>query len=520
MSRMTKKRKLEAVPTADRAELRRLLEAAKADHWDDGPRLALADWLEEHGGEADRARAEAIRLQLEADSGGIPWRLVVDQIRDRFVREWVGGGHRELFRNRLPWCERGLLVAGPAARAWDGPGVPDEAWHWVETVRPGSAKVRQLQPMLASPRMATVTRLDLEGAFSGPQGLRPTFEGIGPGLRSLAVSCAVGYIPFVARTLPSGLSELLLHVRYPPTTCPALEDLLTSSAVTTLESLSLGWASPDEAAAGLIAALPRLQRLHLQHLMPSTPLAALTGPGLRGLEVGLGEQSLAALARLQESACRDTLTSLDVCGGSPHGEVLPFRLPRLRRLALAECYLNGARMTALAEGGTLEGLSDLGLSHNAPGPDGLAALTTALGPGLRRLDLSMCGLGDAEARRLAEWKGLASVRVLLLVHNNLTDKGVRALAESPHAGSLEAISLDSNGPITSAGITALLRGTAGKRLAWLSMARIASDWPVAEPFEAARPSCLRELHVGWQGSRGRDQFARLKTALPDCVFGV
>src|SRR4051812_17528646 len=31
----------------------------------DLPRLVYADWLEEHGGEADRARAEFIRVQIE-----------------------------------------------------------------------------------------------------------------------------------------------------------------------------------------------------------------------------------------------------------------------------------------------------------------------------------------------------------------------------------------------------------------------------------------------------------------------
>ena len=58
---MAKQHKLESTG-ADRSELRRLLEAAKQDHWDDGPRLAIADWLEENGGESDKARAEVIRL--------------------------------------------------------------------------------------------------------------------------------------------------------------------------------------------------------------------------------------------------------------------------------------------------------------------------------------------------------------------------------------------------------------------------------------------------------------------------
>src|SRR5688572_9572629 len=37
-----------------------------ADPDEDTPRLALADWLEEHGDKHDRARAEFIRLQVEA----------------------------------------------------------------------------------------------------------------------------------------------------------------------------------------------------------------------------------------------------------------------------------------------------------------------------------------------------------------------------------------------------------------------------------------------------------------------
>ena len=41
-----------------------LLAAAGADPDDDGPRLVFADWLEEHGGDDERAWAELIRLQI------------------------------------------------------------------------------------------------------------------------------------------------------------------------------------------------------------------------------------------------------------------------------------------------------------------------------------------------------------------------------------------------------------------------------------------------------------------------
>src|SRR5215467_10995262 len=97
MSHMARQRKQEADPTAPRDELRRLLDAAKADHHDDGPRLALADWLEEHGGEADRARAELIRLQLDTANGGPDWALRVERLRQKHVRDWVAS-QRGFFR--------------------------------------------------------------------------------------------------------------------------------------------------------------------------------------------------------------------------------------------------------------------------------------------------------------------------------------------------------------------------------------------------------------------------------------
>jgi uncharacterized protein (TIGR02996 family) len=46
---------------------------------EDTPRLALADWLQEHGDEHDQARAEFIRLQIEEDN--LPWREVVERKR-------------------------------------------------------------------------------------------------------------------------------------------------------------------------------------------------------------------------------------------------------------------------------------------------------------------------------------------------------------------------------------------------------------------------------------------------------
>src|SRR5262245_59429136 len=53
-----------AAPKPPRNELLALLRAAKRQPDDDAPRLVLADWLQEHGDDEDRARAEYIRLDL------------------------------------------------------------------------------------------------------------------------------------------------------------------------------------------------------------------------------------------------------------------------------------------------------------------------------------------------------------------------------------------------------------------------------------------------------------------------
>src|SRR5207248_3278717 len=53
-------------PTAQSEDRRALFAGVKDTPDDDAPRLVLADWLDEHGGDDDRAHAELIRIQCEA----------------------------------------------------------------------------------------------------------------------------------------------------------------------------------------------------------------------------------------------------------------------------------------------------------------------------------------------------------------------------------------------------------------------------------------------------------------------
>src|SRR5205823_1552379 len=81
-----------------------LLRAVVGHPEDDLPRLALADWLEEHGGPAECARAAFIRVQCElARSGGDDARLAELRAQEaRLLRE-----HRAEWEAEIPpWARQ------------------------------------------------------------------------------------------------------------------------------------------------------------------------------------------------------------------------------------------------------------------------------------------------------------------------------------------------------------------------------------------------------------------------------
>src|SRR5919197_5606192 len=108
--RMTKKRKLGPTGTG-RGQMLLLLEAAKENPWGAAPRLVLADWLDEHGNEADRARAEIIRLQIDQANGGPWWWHAVDRLLERHASAFVGRFGAFFAGRRVPHCERGFLMS-------------------------------------------------------------------------------------------------------------------------------------------------------------------------------------------------------------------------------------------------------------------------------------------------------------------------------------------------------------------------------------------------------------------------
>jgi uncharacterized protein (TIGR02996 family) len=134
---------------------------------DDTSRLVFADWLEERG---EAARAEFIRVQCELASAGLAeerrhaLRLRERALLDAHRREWCGAFGLPVEDVRF---ERGLIAG----------------------VRPASWKGGKLLHPAISPRLATLTELDLSGLRLGDDGLA-TFAGAArlPALRKLILS--------------------------------------------------------------------------------------------------------------------------------------------------------------------------------------------------------------------------------------------------------------------------------------------------------------------------------------------
>ncbi len=509
---MAKKRKLEASPAADRSELLRLLEAAKADHHDDGPRLALADWLEENGGESDRARAEVIRLQLDTDAGGSDWTLRVEELSRKWMPEWLGP-HRDFFRPRLPTFERGLMAASTGAAAWPTEGPSDEAWAWVEEAMPGAMKGRLLPALLASSRMATVPRFwlgrwalptasELTAAFSQMPG--------GP-VRALRVTSRSGAEESAARHLKPGLEELELISSGGEGEWPGL---FLHDGVEGLRSLTVSAAGLGPAEADALSRLHDLRRF----AAGGDLLESLSAPArlpLRRLALGGGLFGLDALADLENGPCRDTLEELHLgqlqgAGGFPVG----LALPRLRRLTLLQCALDSTGAANLAP--LMARLDELNLSGSPAGEGcGAACLFSTDAPGPRVLRVASCGLGDEGLTRLAAWPGLARVRVLEVGRNQITGAGLRALAGSAHTSSLEALSLEGSARLEDADCAALVRSPLAGRLTWLSLSGAEVGASTVKTFLAVGARSLRELRT----TLGTGAISRLRAAMPGCAIG-
>jgi uncharacterized protein (TIGR02996 family) len=206
-----------------RPELLALLRQVKATPDDETLRLVLADWLDEHGDEADQARAALIRLgsELYRRSGQLSgadqerlWAQATDLER-RYQAEWLGplrqNGVQRRFVRGMVHLETnvGLVVA------WRNRNWPQtEAWAWVErAMLHNRGRAAELNRLAESPALGSLATLELTAWNSDEEAARALAGS--PGLANLrrlevralgaAGAVALAHSPHLGRLTELGL---------------------------------------------------------------------------------------------------------------------------------------------------------------------------------------------------------------------------------------------------------------------------------------------------------------------------
>jgi uncharacterized protein (TIGR02996 family) len=138
-------------------ELIGLLRDAKLNPEDHGPRLILADWLEEHG---EPERAEFVRLQCGGTTPEQKQRA--KQLAHAHEMRWLGPVHGAT--HTRAW-KRGLLEASATPEQILYPSFASEgqeAFEWIDRLRINNFVHGDLEALVAAPHLHTLNALSLE----------------------------------------------------------------------------------------------------------------------------------------------------------------------------------------------------------------------------------------------------------------------------------------------------------------------------------------------------------------------
>jgi uncharacterized protein (TIGR02996 family) len=432
-----------------------LFAAILAHPLEDTPRLAYADWLDEHGGEPNTHRAAFIRLSIKRDAA-LAALDEADEPRGRWADQATTDRFTEMEkRERAEWrkvlCGRKGPLRGRACHFHFGRGFPQrtsapsdrliaegEALFRLTPVVELSARevtAENLPPLLARPWLAGVHHLSLNGRWE-TAGSPPDYAALarGPRLGALEV------LWFDRGSLwPVGAREWVAANPFPRLRKFQASDVPLNDAAPVLFG-SKEWGNIDEVyahqgglkASGVSAVmnsrtLTRLRKLSL----PSSPLAA---GAVQALTAGVRWRDL------EELVLYGT--------GMSSGEVWDFAK---------------APPTALAS---------LTVSMNRIGPDAASVLAgSRLMTGLRVLDVGGNPLFDAGAIALAGSPNCANLRVLRVGNCGIGPEGAKAIAASPHLADLHTLSMYSN-PIGVEGAMALAESRYLSNLKYLSLSNV------------------------------------------------
>jgi uncharacterized protein (TIGR02996 family) len=371
-----------------------LLAAVRERPDDLGPRLVLADWLEEHGDEHDVARAEMLRCRCQlaslATTSTEGWQLLQreNDLVQRHQEAWLGPVR--------PWVDRwelrnGLFHVTLNAKALKGDTdqalAATEAWGWVTSVDMRPLGVDPLATRLvSSPLLDHVATLELKWVLLDDESAQ-----------ALAASRHVRCLRYLDLT-----SQFL--------TPEQMAVIVASRNLNRLTRIDFSSSRVTPAHVRAFVSAARLPRLRHLDLWSNAEME------MAGITALANWPGLARLTTLDLGSCRITDSMLEALLSSPH-------LSNLRVLLLGGNRIRARGARALAA---------------APG---LRKLTT--------LNLWEDPIGDEGAIALAGSPYLANLSLLLLEEVGIRTKGARALAASPHLNKITELNLEMNwiGPV-------------------------------------------------------------------------
>jgi uncharacterized protein (TIGR02996 family) len=341
---------------------------------DDLPRLAYADWLEEHG-EPDRA--ELIRVQIE--------RAHLPE-GDARAAKLLRREKALLKQHGADWCDTHLGMVGELRR-----GFLEHVTCWPHNALEAGAELVERFPV-----RSLCLRVDpLDWTKIRDLGRQPW----------LARLTALRFIKAPGTT--GGLSD------------GGLEALLTSPHLRNLQVLELPGCGITTEGARMLA--------HAEHLVALRELDLTWCPiEAAGMTHLAGAAHLAGLTRLVLEATRIGADGAIALAASPH-------LRRLRHLDLAYSRIQIGGVRALTASAVLSNVQRLRLGRMRLGVRAAQCLGRCKFLGsLRELDLNSNRMEDDGATALAEGEALAGLTRLLLRRNRIGRGGVRALANATH----------------------------------------------------------------------------------------
>jgi uncharacterized protein (TIGR02996 family) len=374
---------------ASRPEVLAFLSDIKAHPEDDTPRLVLADWLEEHGNEADRGRSEFLRLQCRLarlppdDPGQQGLREREAELLETHRAAWMDSLHTRL---REYTFVRGLCRATVSSQLltrsnWSRVGG-SEALAWCDGLTVHRCSASTFEWLLHSGILARINFLKLRTAHLTPTEM-----------------IRLANCRDTANLADLDLGDNMLGPE-------GLRNLLDSPHLGRLRALNL-WAN----------------------------YLGVEGMRILGNWPGLAHLRSFAIPYNDLHA-----EGMEVLGRSPY-------LPSPTTLELWSNDLGTAGVRVLVATPLLRNLTRLDLPYSELDDEGITILVNCPDlAGITRLYLFSNLIGDAGAHALANSPWLRGLKVLYLHSNQIGNEGARALAESPWLEGLRElrISAESN----------------------------------------------------------------------------